>query len=90
MIKEHVETKISGIEYDAYVKTILELKSKNKIQNESNLPYDKESFYYRKIFENFFRKKVIMQFLIIGDTHFVPTLIHLRVCLNFTRSSSSA
>ena len=57
MIKEHVETKISGIEYDAYVKTILELKSKNKIQNESNLPYDKESFYYRKIFENFFPEK---------------------------------
>ena len=55
MIKEHVETKVSDVEYGAYVKTITELK--NRIQNEDNLPYDKESFYYRKIFENFFPEK---------------------------------
>ena len=55
MIKEHVETKISDVEYAAYAKTIAELK--NKIQNENNLPYDKESFYYRTIFENFFPEK---------------------------------
>jgi asparagine synthase (glutamine-hydrolysing) len=55
MIKEHVETKVSDVEYGAYVKTITELK--NRIQNENNLPYDKESFYYRKIFENFFPEK---------------------------------
>ena len=55
MIKEHVETKVSDIEYNAYVKTITELK--NKVVNENNLPYDKESFYYRRIFENFFPEK---------------------------------
>ena len=48
MVKEHVETKISDVEYSAYVKTINELK--NNVFNECNLPYDKESFYYRKIF----------------------------------------
>ena len=55
MIKEHVETKISDVEYGAYVKTINELK--NNVFNEYNLPYDKESFYYRKIFENCFPEK---------------------------------
>jgi asparagine synthase (glutamine-hydrolysing) len=55
MIKEHVETRVTDVEYDAYVKTISELK--NTAMNENNLPYDKESFYYRKIFENFFHEK---------------------------------
>jgi asparagine synthase (glutamine-hydrolysing) len=55
MIKEYVETKVSDVEYGAYIKTITELK--NSVMNENNLPYDKESFYYRKIFENFFPEK---------------------------------
>lgn len=55
MIKEYVDTKVSDVEYDAYVKTIANLK--NVAQNELNLPYDKESYYYRKVFENFFPEK---------------------------------
>ena len=55
MIKEHIETKVSDIEYGAYIKTIAELK--NSAMNEDTLPYDKESFYYRKVFENFFPDK---------------------------------
>jgi hypothetical protein len=43
---------VSDVEYDAYVKTIVGLK--HSALNELNLPYDKESYYYRKVFENFF------------------------------------
>jgi asparagine synthase (glutamine-hydrolysing) len=55
MIKEYVDTKVSDVEYDAYVKTIVGLK--HSALNELNLPYDKESYYYRKVFENFFPDK---------------------------------
>ena len=55
MIKEYVDTKVTDLEYHTYVKTIYNLK--NVPQNELNLPYDKESYYYRKVFENFFPEK---------------------------------
>jgi len=55
MIKEHVDKKVTDVEFNVYLKKINDLK--HEAHNENNLPYDKESYYYRKVYETFFPEK---------------------------------
>jgi asparagine synthase (glutamine-hydrolysing) len=55
IIRDYIDTKVTNDEYNKYIETIMGLcDTIDGDSNYHNTPYDKESYYYRRIFDTFY------------------------------------
>jgi len=54
IIKDHVDRNVTNEEYNKNTETVMDMNMDDSDSKYHNSPYDKESYYYRKIFDTFY------------------------------------